>query len=209
LASDRVGVVVGMASEARIARRLGWPVAIGRDAAENLLHEGARALVSLGVAGGLDPALRPGTLIIADAVIVGSERHVTDSELSRRLGGATGHIVLGIDTIVSTVAEKQRLHRTTRAAAVDLESGAVARLAVRHGLPFAVLRVICDPAARALPPAALAALDPRGAIAIRQVLASIVVRPGQLPALLALAFDAAMARRALATRVRQLDQMFA
>jgi adenosylhomocysteine nucleosidase len=204
LASDKIGVVVGMAAEARIAGRLGWPVAVGRDAAQRLLDAGAGALVSLGVAGGLDPALRPGTLIVADTVIVCGNHHATDPELSRRLGGSTGHIVLGGDTIISTSTEKRRLYMATRAAAVDLESGAVAGLAVRNNIPFAVLRVICDPASQALPPAALAALDAHGAIGLWRVLASIAAQPGQLPALLALASDAAMARRALAERVRQI-----
>jgi adenosylhomocysteine nucleosidase len=193
-----------MASEARIARRLGWPLAIGRDGASRLVDEGVGALVSLGVAGGLDPALRPGTLLVADAVIAGAERHATHPQLSRRIGGATGHTVLGMDTIVSTAAEKRRLHAATGAAAVDLESGVVARLAAQHGLPFAVLRVVCDPAERSLPLAALAALDAQGAIGIWRVLAAIGARPGQLPALLALAADAAVARRALAGRVRQI-----
>ena len=70
-----------------------------------------------------------------------------------------------------------------------------------HGLPFAVLRVICDPAERDLPPAALAALDASGAIGLARVVRSVIGRPGQLPALLRLAADAAAARRALARRV--------
>ena len=92
----------------------------------------------------------------------------------------------------------------TSAAAVDLESGAVARIAATHGMPFAVLRAICDPAERALPPAALAALDARGVIGSWRVIASLAAQPGQLPALLALAADAAAARRSLVERVRQI-----
>ncbi len=71
------------------------------------------------------------------------------------LGGATPHLVLGADAIVASVEEKRRLRQRTGAAAVDLESGAVARVAAMHSMPFAVLRAICDPAESALPPAAL------------------------------------------------------
>jgi adenosylhomocysteine nucleosidase len=65
-------------------------------------------------------------------------------------------------------------------------------------LQFAVLRAICDPAQRSLPPAALVALDARGTIRLARVLGSIAQRPWQIPALLRLAIDAAIARHALA-----------
>ena len=67
----RIGTVVGLAAEAVIARRLGWRVAIGgataagaQAAARRLIDEDIDALVSFGLAGGLDPALRPGALIV-------------------------------------------------------------------------------------------------------------------------------------------------
>lgn len=208
-----MGIVVGLAAEARIARRLGWRVAIGggtatgaQAAARWLIEEGCDALVSFGLAGGLDPTLRPGTLIVPAAVIAEDAVHVTDQALSRLLGGATTHQVLGADAVVRSVEEKRHLHDRTSAAAADMESGAVARIAIAHAMPFAVLRAVCDPAERALPPAALAALDAKGAIGFWRVGASIIARPGQLPAMFALAADAAAARRSLIARVRQIMQ---
>src|SRR6185503_7663337 len=159
-----IGVVVGLAAEARIARYLPWLVAIGggtasgaTSAVEALLAQGCDGLVSLGLAGGLDPACRPGMLITPGAVIAGDERHATDVALSRMLGGQTPHVLLGADAVITSAADKHRLHARTGAAAVDLESAPVARIALAHGLPFAVLRAICDPAEQTLPPAALAA----------------------------------------------------
>jgi len=216
----RIGVVVGLATEARILRRSGWAVAIGGGtasgagvAANRLIAQGCNALISFGLAGGLDPALRPGAIIIPSAVIAGGGNHATDPHLSRMLHGevvtadavhVTPHLLLGADAIVADAAEKHRLHQQTGAAAVDLESAAVARVAAAHGLPFAVLRAICDPAERSLPPAALVALDTGGAIAVWRVLASIARRPGQLPALFALASDAAAAKRSLVERVSRI-----
>ncbi|MDR3530287.1 MAG: hypothetical protein P4L90_07030, partial [Rhodopila sp.] len=84
-----------------------------------------------------------------------------------------------------------------QAHAIDLESGAMARVAEAHGLPFIVVRAICDPAERDLPPAALVALDPEGGIGLIPVLRSVLKQPNQLPGLLALARDAGRARRAL------------
>jgi adenosylhomocysteine nucleosidase len=209
----RIGVVVGLAAEARIARRLGWLVAIGggtaagaENAAQRLVNEGAEALVSFGLAGGLDRALRPGALIVPSAVLARDERYATDPALSRVLGGMTPHHVLGADAIVASAKEKRRFRDRTGAAAVDLESGAVARLAALHGLPFAVLRAICDPADGTLPPAAVAALDTRGAVHVWRVLGSVAAQPQQIPALLALAADAVAARRSLLGRVRLLAQ---
>ncbi len=206
-------MVVGLAAEARIARRLGWRVAIGGGtvsgaltAAQGLIDEGSDALVSFGLAGGLDPALRPGALIVPCAVIVDEVRFPTDPELSRMLGGVTPHTLVGADAIAVDAENKRCLHRRTSAAAVDLESGVVARIAAAHGMPFAVLRAICDPAERTLPGVALAALDARGVIGLWNVITSLAARPAQLPALLALAADAAAARRSLVERVRQITR---
>jgi adenosylhomocysteine nucleosidase len=220
-------VVVGLAAEARIARRLGLPVAIGGGtasgadaAARRLVRAGAVGLISFGLAGGLDPTLHPAAIVIATEVLYqpghdagthanattqALRRFPTDAALSRHLGGATGHAMLGTDMIVASADAKRMLWQTTGAAAVDLESGAVARVATEHGLPFAALRAICDPAECDLPPAALIALDRHGAIGLARVLWSVLAHPAQFPGLLALAADAAAARRALrdaVTRIR-------
>ena len=187
-----------------------------------MVRAGAVGLISFGLAGGLDPTLRPGTIVIATEVLCqpghdegthasattqAIRRFPTDAALSRLLGGATGHTMLGTDIIVTRADAKRVLWQTIGAAAVDLESGAVARVATEHGLPFAVLRAICDPAERDLPPAALIALDRHGAIGLARVIGSVLAHPAQLPALLALAADAAAARRSLRTAVVVVGRM--
>jgi adenosylhomocysteine nucleosidase len=195
-----------MEAEARIARRLGWPVVIGGQAVAGLIGQGVDALVSFGLAGGLEPGLRPGAIIVPSEVIIDTERFPTDPRLSRLLGGLTHHVLLGGSSIIASCDDKRRCHERTGAAAVDLESAAVARAAAAHRIPFAVVRAICDPADRTLPPAALTALTAEGAIGIWRVLTSVVSRPGQLPALAGLALDAALARRSLIARVRRIVQ---
>jgi hypothetical protein len=86
-----------------------------------------------------------------------------------------------------------------------MESGAVASVAYEAGVPFAVLRAICDPADRAVPPAALVALDAVGRVATSRLLSSIVAQPGQIGSLLVLARDAALARHALRSRAAYLS----
>jgi adenosylhomocysteine nucleosidase len=203
LGSD-TGVVVGLAAEARIARRLGYEIAIGgggpagaEQAARRLVAQGATALISFGLCGGLDPALRPGALLVPHAVRDGATHYAADPALAARFGAFTAHLLLGGTQIAVTAGEKQRLRETTGAAAIDLESGAVARIATASGLPFAAVRAVCDPAEDDLPPAALIALDATGAIGFGRLLASLAADPGQLPALLALARHAAAGRRSL------------
>ena len=65
------GVVVGLRAEARLLRDLPWPVAIGGGdaagaarAARDLAGSGVSALVSFGLAGGLDPGLAPGSVLV-------------------------------------------------------------------------------------------------------------------------------------------------
>lgn len=209
-----IGVVVGLTAEARIARRLPWRVAVGggtvsgaKAAATDLIGAGVHALVSFGLAGGLDPALRPGTVIVPPRVVCDHSCYAADPQLMCRLGGATPHVLFAPADLVSCAAAKGRLREATGAAALDLESGVVARAASARRMPFAVLRAICDPAECSLPAAALAALDARGAVAASRVLASLAARPGQLPALLRLAADAIAARRALIKRMTALARV--
>ena len=200
----RLGFVVGMAAEARVAARYSDLVEVGGGspagagvAAVEVIKRGATALVSFGLAGGLDPKLRPGTVFVPAAVLSDRTRLLVDRSLAARFGGASDHTMLAGQHIVSDAAEKARLFAETGAHAVDLESGPVAHIAAAYGLPFAVVRAICDPAEQTLPEAALIALNPRGIIGFGGILGSVLGRPGQVPVLLALARNAGRARKSL------------
>jgi adenosylhomocysteine nucleosidase len=207
-----IGIVTGLTAEARLAAPLGTARAGGGTphgaarAAAHLVANGAIALISFGVAGGLNPALRPGTLVIPACVITPDRSYATDEALTARLGGPR-HILFAGSGIIVTSAEKARLHAETGADAIDLESAAVAAVAADHGLPFAAIRAIIDPASETLPPAALAALNAGGAIAIGRVAASILRYPGQLAELSRLAGYAGTARAALRRHVITLGQI--
>jgi adenosylhomocysteine nucleosidase len=210
----KVGIIVGLRAEARIAWDLGGTVEIGggtragaEAAAERLIARGVEALLSFGLAGGLDPALPPGALVIPRIVRAGGHDLLADAELISRLGGATCEMLCDSTQVVADAAAKRALFRTTGAAAVDLESGAVALAAERQGLPFAVLRAVCDPATRTLPPAAMIALDRSGGIRAARVAMSVLRAPAQIPALLALARDAALARRTLIRHLRLVGEL--
>ncbi|MBV8926012.1 MAG: nucleoside phosphorylase, partial [Bradyrhizobium sp.] len=85
----------------------------------------------------------------------------------------------------------------TGAAAVDMESHIAAEYAARAGLPFAALRVVSDPAHRALPALAMAALKPNGDIDLRKVLTGVVRNPRSLRALVSTGIDFNRALRSL------------
>jgi adenosylhomocysteine nucleosidase len=205
-----LGIVTGMKAEARLANPLGLVLAGGAGpkaaarAAARLGDEGATALVSFGLAGGLSAAFAPGTLIIPAEVMTEEDRFPTDAALTTWLGGATGGILFAAPATVATASGKRALHERTGAQAVDLESGAVAAIARTRGLPFAALRCVCDSADTDLPAAALVALDARGAIMIERVLLSLLERPRQIGELIRLSRQAAAARSALARRVAEL-----
>ncbi|KAA0680797.1 squalene--hopene cyclase [Azospirillum brasilense] len=193
-------ILTGMALEARLARRSGLPVACATGgaaaavAAHRLLESGACGVVSFGIAGGLAPDLRPGSLVLATAVVDedGAVFEVCQSWWDRLHGAlpqARSALVAGARMPAATVGDKARLRALTGAAAVDLESLAVARACQAWGRPFAVLRAVADPAWRALPAAALAGLDGSGRIAPGAVLARLIADPRDVVALGRLAWD--------------------
>jgi adenosylhomocysteine nucleosidase len=173
-------------------------------AVTRLLDAGVGGVVSFGLAGGLDPALRPGQVVIPATVLTEEGIYSADPGLAALFGGATDHRLWGGARVAASVAEKRALFARTGAQAIDLESGVVAKEAGARGVPFIAVRAICDPADRDLPPAALVALDQAGAIGLARVLLSVARQPGQVPELLALAQDAAAARRGLTAICRKV-----
>jgi adenosylhomocysteine nucleosidase len=111
--------------------------------------------------------------------------------------------IVGVKAPVASAAAKAALHVASGAAAVDMESAIVAQAAVRHGLPFAVLRIVADPAERALPRAALVAMREDGGINVAAVLSALARAPQQWPAFAQLALDSRKAFSELA-RARAL-----
>lgn len=158
------------------------------------------AILSLGIAGGLDPALRPGALVVARDVIAEARwpAHEGWSAAIAAACGATRADIAGSDRVIATAAEKAALRATTGAAAVDMESAVVARMFAPMGVPFAVLRAVADTADEALPPAAADGLDEAGNPAPWRVLRALLRRPQDLPGVIRLARRSRTALAALA-----------
>jgi adenosylhomocysteine nucleosidase len=208
-------VVSGLLAEARIASGKGVIAIAGAGDARRLaksvargLGDGAGGVVSFGMAAGLNPHLRPGAIVIPETVVDGGERFATDaawaSQLRALLPQSSTAPVAGIDVPVADVSAKAHLHAVTGADAADMESHIAARGAARFGVPLAILRVIADPADRALPAAAVAGLGGDGRPAVRAILGALAGHPWQLPALVRVAADALRAMRVLSACGRLL-----
>ena len=160
-----------------------------------------RGVISLGVCGALDPALKTGDVVVARAVWDGVQGFACDAGWSERLAGATGarpvEHVFGVDRPAVDPKVKVAVFAVTRAAVVDMESHVVARWAAGLGAPMAVLRVVSDDASRGLPLSALAGMGEDGRVDVGAVLAGLARRPWELPALIRTGRDSGMAFEAL------------
>lgn len=173
-----------------------------RRAADQLLESGVGGLISWGCAAALHPSLRPGALLLPGRV-VGCDGAAleTDPDWHRRLGAALAGANIPFDhgdliespTIVATAEDKRAL-AARGAHAVDMESAAVARAARAANKPFLAIRAVADPADMAVPSAVLRAMDAEGKVNLRRLLAALLAKPGELPALirLGLHFNAAL-----------------
>ena len=213
--------ISGLAVEAKVARAAGFSVLVGagdRDRTATLVLKAAaqtNCLVSFGIAGGLEPELEAGTVIVSGEVISEGCHWVVESQYMRRLSdfahsiGAIRGPVLGATSILATRTEKKHAWATTRALAVDLESEIVARTATALGIPFIVLRSIADTARRDLPPASLVALTADGKLDLLKVFSAVLRRPFQLGGMIGLARETAIALSALIGPARALRSLVA
>jgi hopanoid-associated phosphorylase len=220
----RLGVVVGLPQEAAILKRVlgkatpllvcacAQPARAALGAAE-LIAAGADILLSFGFAGGLDPALRPGDIIVGAGVVgIDGTMHETDDAMAQRICAAldesgfrwSAGLVAGADRALTTPAAKQALSASTGAIIVDMESHAVGAA----GLPFAILRVVVDPAERALPASVLAAIDSHGRVKPAALMAGLLRRPREIGSLLALARDNGPARTGLRRAAAAVGRAF-
>jgi adenosylhomocysteine nucleosidase len=205
-------IVTGLVQEARIAAGPGMAVICSssdprqlRSLLATLDPASFRGVISFGVAGGLDPTLKSGDIVVATEVLAGdgrwlaelplNEEQIASVALKRRRVVRGG--LAGVEKVIAARAGKAALWSATGAAAVDMESHIAAAYAAEVGLPFAALRVISDPASRALPAIAMSAIKPNGDIDLRKVLRGVARNPLSLRALVSTGIDFNRALRSL------------
>jgi adenosylhomocysteine nucleosidase len=205
-------IVTGLVQEARIAAGPGMTVICSSSDPQQLRALLAtfdpstiRGVISFGVAGGLCPTLKSGDVVVATEVMAGDSRWLAGLALSEELIAGTGvgrrrvveGGIAGVEQVVAAQAGKAALRSETGAVAVDMESHIAAAYAAEAGLPFAALRVVSDPAGRALPALAMAAIKPDGNIDLRKVLRGLARNPLTLRALVSTGLDFNRALRSL------------
>lgn len=211
-----IGILCGFQAEAGIAKKLTPLVAcsgaveeLAFERAEGLVKQGAKALVSFGVAGGLSAQLGSHSIIVSRQ-IAGKNGQVwsCDPILVQRFKAAAPQAldgtVYGSTYLVPTAKEKKKLYADTGCMIVDMESHVVAQVATKYGVPFAVLRGVSDSIEDTFPDAALKGINPDGTSNMRAVYTSLLFNPFQIPALMKLFKHTGIALGQLDTVVTKL-----
>jgi len=214
-----LGVITGLKFEAEILRK----AAIRKNTIRPLLasvagnqqrayemacafvEQGAKGLVSFGIAGGLSHDTPVGTLILPDLVICGkgSEYHADKGWRTAFLGRLPMEMKPASGPLISlTIAlelerDKRAAHEDTGALGVDMESFGVARAAKDCGVPFIVIRAISDAVTDTLPASLVPAMGEDGAIMPGALMRGILRNPSDLVHLPGFGVKTARANRTL------------
>ncbi|MDQ3546363.1 MAG: hypothetical protein M3429_07590 [Verrucomicrobiota bacterium] len=151
-------------------------------------------VISSGFAGGVDPSLGVGDLLLAenfsDPALLARIRRLLPAQVVR---------LATVDRIVETVAERAQFARAYGAAAVDMETQWIAEACVERKIPFLALRVISDTAAAPFPapPRVLFDLE-RQRTSPQQLLGYLLRHPGAIGRLIRFSRQISTARANLA-----------
>jgi hopanoid-associated phosphorylase len=196
--------------DGRLLRLSGIGVMPAHLASETLVEKGATALLSWGIAGGLLPALSPGGLVVPEKVLSSDGVSFSvDTQWHERLRARlSGHVdlhtgpIIQSPTVLRSPEEKIALFNQYGAIAVDMESAAVAQVALLAGVPFMAIRAVSDPANMSIPPRVMATIDERGRLRPFRLLERLVHHPQELLPLVRLARTFRAAQTTLATVAR-------
>jgi len=204
----RQGGISSLAGGALLAVSGVGSVAAAR-AARSLVDAGAAGLMSFGMAGGLDPRLAAGNILLpAEVISRDGARFLTAPPWREQLYQAiAGQLPVAAGALLTSAqpiggaADKTAAFRETGAVAVDMESLAIATVAAAHGLPFVAVRAIVDTAADVLPRAVLTA-SRGGPLRVGRLVAGLAWAPWELAALIRLTRRYRAAIRSLAAVAR-------
>lgn len=188
------------------------------EAAVLLQRHGADALASFGVAAALDSSLHPGDLVLPEKILIkdkigveGEETRLVNQEwrnrvqrqLSSQLTIVEGTLVTSHIPLTSRKA-KLDLGKTTGACAMDMESGDVAEVAAKAGIPFIAIRAIIDPVDFSPTEALLSVVNPDGSVQIMRLITLLLNRSVAIKTLFHLAMAMQAARKTLSTVVQTI-----
>jgi adenosylhomocysteine nucleosidase len=208
------GIAINTLADGALLVISGMGSVAATQAALALVAAGARGLLSFGLAGALDPALEAGAVLLPRTVTDGAGTvHGAYGPWRERLAAlqranseshpliADGALLSLAEALTSSMTKAQARARTG-AVAVDMESVAIAGVAIEQGVKFAVARVVIDTAADSLPRSVMHATDPRGELNYARLVSGLVRTPPDILALLRLARRYRVAMRSLRALAR-------
>jgi nucleoside phosphorylase len=169
----------------------------GRSLEKALASMLPRLVLNCGFAGGLNPDL-PAATVIFDAE--------EPTGLSARLvaAGAWPARFHCVDRVATTAEEKRKLRDATGADAVEMESEVMRTLCAARQIPFAIVRVVSDPADEDLPLDFNRLMTADQNLSYLRLAATLSASPGKIPALLRLQRQTERAARNLARVLTQV-----
>jgi adenosylhomocysteine nucleosidase len=172
-------------------------------AARDAIAAGAKALLSWGIAGALSGERRPGDVLLPARVLSAAGEWTTDADWRQRLATGLGRDfdisdapLYSAPEVVTSPSAKRTLAERTGAAAVDMETAAIAQVAAAASLPCIAVRVIADGSADALP-RGIGSLVTTGGRTRYRGLWPLLLAPSQIPQLYRLARRSGTACRVL------------
>lgn len=211
-----LGILCGLESEAVLARQITGASVVcaaaqpakARRLARELVAGGATRLMSFGIAGGLEPGLPIGSMIIGTHVESLNGKWSCASEwindLIRKLPEAHSGGVWGSEFLVPSAQDKRALYEKSRCLIVDMESQCAAEIAAEAHLPLAVVRVVCDSSDMDVPPLVMDAIAEDGSIDTRRAILSLIRHPAQISRLIHVGKGTAKALKVLGTHLKAL-----
>lgn len=185
-------------------------------AAEAVIREGRPdLLISVGFCGGIDPELQTGDVVVARQVVIVSGNGLEEVPVLFSATGPTfvarqaGARVFG-GTFASTpvIMSKTRLAvmlpAGSPAPVVEMESAAIAIIAVENRIPLLAVRAVSDPVDEELGFSLDEFCDDRMRIRPHRVLLTILRKPRIIPQLIRLARNSRVAAHRLSVAMEQL-----
>ena len=159
-------------------------------------------LISTGFAGALDHQLGVGDLLLAKnfSTIDLSARRLSLSNLPIHIAD-----LLTVSALIDSTDERNKIARTSGAAAVDMETGAIAAVCNAHGIPLLSLRAISDSISQPFPAPPKVLFDiERQRTHVRKLAMFFLAHPTRVPRLVQFAKRIARARTTLANALLEV-----
>jgi adenosylhomocysteine nucleosidase len=142
--------------------------------------------IATGLAGALDPSLKPGNIVAGRRceTLSGALKTSSDSDLLNLAVSANAGVVdafLTSETVLITAAEKQSL--SSSGSVVEMESAHILAAASERRVPVVAVRAISDAADEDLPVDFRQIVDSRGHVRLAPLLKELALHPHRLPLL--------------------------